>query len=347
MISKGVWNESVTGNRLDHRRARVAYFFLLFLALISLALGLINLVHFKAIALSFVEFVVAGISLAAWVDLQKRKNLQRASWIAVGLAGGLVVFFFYYVRADFSAAAWAAFFVMLNFFLLGTRKALYTYTVFMGSILGLAFLHREQWPALHSDAALVNIVGALIAIGIAAYQQERSREQAEERLEELANKDFLTGVSNRRHFIETMARVQDEQASLDDACALLLVDVDNFKQINDVHGHAIGDEVIVAIIQRIVSAVRAEDFVGRVGGEEFAVLLRVGDRQIVEARAEAIREAVAGTPIATEVGPLSVTISVGVATGTPQSLKVREMFAMADKRLYHAKARGRNCVVMG
>lgn len=112
--------------------------------------------------------------------------------------------------------------------------------------------------------------------------------------------------------------MQDEGASLDDACALLMVDVDNFKQINDVHGHAIGDEVIVAIIQRIV-----------------------------EARAEAIREAVAGTPIATEVGPLSVTISVGVATDTPQSLKVREMFAMADKRLYRAKARGRNCVVMG
>ncbi|MCG7200719.1 GGDEF domain-containing protein [Marinobacter pelagius] len=334
------------GGKIDHRRATVAYFCLVILAATSLVLGLINLIFFQAYLLTAVEFIFLVITLAALFDLQRHQNVERAAWVSVLSAGGLTLFFFYYVRGDFSASVWAVFFVMINFFLLGTRRAVPTYVAFLGLLAALIFANRTEWPAVQGNASLVNIFGALTAGGVAAYCQERSRESAQEKLQTLADRDFLTGISNRRHFIEIMTDVQREMQATGQLYSLLLVDIDNFKQVNDVHGHAVGDEVIIAMTRRLTSAVRAEDLVGRLGGEEFAVLLRVGDRQTVQQRAEAIRMAVAKEPFTTEAGQLPVTISVGVATGDPDSQGGKELFAIADRHLYMAKAQGRNRVVM-
>jgi eukaryotic-like serine/threonine-protein kinase len=166
----------------------------------------------------------------------------------------------------------------------------------------------------------------------------------------MATTDSLTGVANRRRFFE-LARSAFEE---DQPLAALMIDIDYFKKINDSYGHQVGDDVIRGVVERLVS--RTSGIVGRYGGEEFALLLPVVSSSapavssasaVVSATAvgEILRAAVADEPIATRGGPVTVTISVGVAgrrgpDDTPDTLLGR-----ADAGLYAAKQGGRNRVV--
>jgi diguanylate cyclase (GGDEF)-like protein len=120
-----------------------------------------------------------------------------------------------------------------------------------------------------------------------------------------------------------------------------MLDVDDFKSINDTWGHPAGDAVLVAVALRIQAAIRAEDLVGRLGGDEFLVLLVAGSPETVLLVGERAREALAATPIALPDGTeVSVTISVGCASargGSPE-----ELIARSDRALYQAKQAGRN-----
>jgi diguanylate cyclase (GGDEF)-like protein len=129
----------------------------------------------------------------------------------------------------------------------------------------------------------------------------------------------------------------------DGATAVLLGDLDHFKEVNDTLGHPTGDEILREVARRLVETVRAYDFVGRIGGEEFLVVLPGCETANVRARANQLREAIAASPIPTTCGSISMTISVGAIVaeewGRPTSADIlREV----DKALYAAKAAGRN-----
>jgi diguanylate cyclase (GGDEF)-like protein len=127
--------------------------------------------------------------------------------------------------------------------------------------------------------------------------------------------------------------------------AILLCDLDHFKSVNDTHGHLVGDEVLREIAKRLLLSVRSYDYVGRFGGEEFLVILNNCPAASAAGRAEEIRMAICTTLVETGIGPLPISISIGVHhTDNWGSRSVEELLHEADSGLYAAKAAGRNCV---
>ena len=163
----------------------------------------------------------------------------------------------------------------------------------------------------------------------------------------LAATDPLTGLANRREF---MARGEAEFARsrrYPGHCCVLMMDIDHFKRVNDTFGHGVGDDVIRSVAETIVDVFRIVDVVGRIGGEEFAVLMPETAPNGALTAAERLRAAVQLCRIATPDGKtLKVTISIGVAHSTRRDETVSRLLGQADKALYDAKNGGRNRVCM-
>jgi len=171
--------------------------------------------------------------------------------------------------------------------------------------------------------------------------------QRYEELRRVTIRDALTGVYNRRYFDEALEKAIDRSERSGSAFCLLMVDVDNFKRINDAYGHAEGDTVLQRIAQAIVASVRASDDVCRYGGEEFAVLLPHTDIAQAVALSERIGcqvpEACATSWRGAEAAP--VTVTIGVAAFPEDASRGVELLRIADRRLYAGKAAGRNRVI--
>lgn len=162
----------------------------------------------------------------------------------------------------------------------------------------------------------------------------------------LAQTDALSGVMNRRAFLEAVAYRLEQVAGTAQPAVVALIDVDHFKQVNDTFGHAAGDEVIRAIAAVLEHGVRRSDLVGRLGGDEFALWLEVSAPQARQLL-ERLRSRVAGQPIVLADGQrLPITLSIGMATsGGSFGNRLQELLAAADASLYVAKDQGRNRVV--
>jgi diguanylate cyclase (GGDEF)-like protein len=157
-----------------------------------------------------------------------------------------------------------------------------------------------------------------------------------------ARTDELTGTHNRRHFAEIVAETLDVEPH---GCGLLLIDADHFKQVNDVHGHVAGDEVLVELARRLTAELGPDDVLARWGGEEFAVLLRhVATEEELEARAGRLRAAVALRPVVAAGVSVRLTISIGAARSGGELDTLDALVEQADRCLYVAKRLGRNRV---
>lgn len=170
------------------------------------------------------------------------------------------------------------------------------------------------------------------------------REAQERELRRLATTDPLTGLVNRRRFLEQLGLELARFQRYTKPAALLMLDLDHFKQVNDQHGHAAGDAVLrhfAALAQRVL---RKIDRIGRLGGEEFGALLPGTDEEGARQLAERLRNRVAESPAGTEAGAISFTVSIGVTLLTPADTKVESVLNRADCALYRAKEAGRNRV---
>jgi len=173
-----------------------------------------------------------------------------------------------------------------------------------------------------------------------------SLEKARSQAHALSMTDSLTGLSNRRHFLQGVQRefhlAQRHQLPM----ALLILDVDHFKRVNDVYGHSMGDQVLVEISQCCTQVLRTTDLLARWGGEEFVVLLPNTHRDHAHQLAERVREAVAGlAQLQANSETVRVTVSVGVACAEPgQTATLDVLVQTADRALYEAKRAGRNQV---
>lgn len=159
-----------------------------------------------------------------------------------------------------------------------------------------------------------------------------------------ARTDDLTGLYNRRAMLRLLKRLDEQGRRQDDAgYTLLLIDVDIFKEINDNHGHAVGDAVLRGFSQRLRTVLREQDRLARWGGDEFLAALSATPPAEAMAIAERLRASLADEPIVTPAGPLTITLSIGVAHARPGE-DVEACLQRADKRLYAAKKAGRNRV---
>ena len=171
------------------------------------------------------------------------------------------------------------------------------------------------------------------------------RERMERELVLRANLDPLTKIPNRRHFEEQAREEFVRCQRTRQPMSLLLLDVDHFKWINDTHGHAAGDEVLRVFSDALSEQVRRIDIVGRLGGEEFAVVMPGADRERAEEAAERLRARVAGLRIDMPSGLVRLTVSIGVTECDVWTEHLADVLARADEAMYQAKTSGRDQVV--
>ncbi|MGC9369236.1 MAG: diguanylate cyclase [Paracoccaceae bacterium] len=164
----------------------------------------------------------------------------------------------------------------------------------------------------------------------------------------LAVTDPLTGLFNRRYALQHLARIAERAKASGRPFAVMLIDLDRFKTINDRHGHAAGDAVLAALAERLTGNLRAVDLVARIGGEEFLVVLPETGLAEATATAERLRARINATPVPlpAEAGALSVSASIGLALWEGGDSGIDGLLARADRALYAAKAEGRNKVTV-
>ena len=167
--------------------------------------------------------------------------------------------------------------------------------------------------------------------------------QIRARLEHQARTDSLTGLFNHRSFHERLVETLHEASRAHRHVAVLMLDIDDFKRVNDVHGHGVGDEVLRLLADALRAAVRPEDVVCRLGGEEFGVIMSGCDVVAAEAVAARLVERLEAADFSA-VGAL--TVSVGLALGPEHAMNARELAACAEAAMMTAKARGKNRVVL-
>ena len=191
------------------------------------------------------------------------------------------------------------------------------------------------------DTEALSIVASQVAMAI-----ERKRLEAELTLQ--ATTDELTGIANRRHFLASVASEVKRSERYGSGCALLLLDIDHFKRVNDTFGHGVGDSVLRQVATICAGTLRSTDLLGRIGGEEFAILLIESSERDSLQTAERLRQKIADAAVVLETGQrITVTVSIGVACPLAANDTVSELLQRADRLLYLAKANGRNRVEQG
>ncbi len=173
--------------------------------------------------------------------------------------------------------------------------------------------------------------------------EKQQMAEAREALRELASRDPLTGLLNRRAIYDVLSREMARVSRDGTALTAVMIDLDHFKEINDTHGHMVGDEVLREIGRRLTDAVRSYDNVSRYGGEEFLLLMPDIDASMSQARLLRVHSAICCEPIRFPGGEVSLTCSLGVSILLgDQSLSVEQFLDRADRALYEAKRKGRN-----
>lgn len=212
----------------------------------------------------------------------------------------------------------------------------------MTAIYGLAV----KGEILHSDLMIGFLSSATVAPLIIYWLATLSYElyKSEQRLSSLSQKDPLTGAYNRRYFDEQAAVECARSHRYSQSLAVLMMDLDKFKLVNDTYGHAAGDEVLKALVKTSSLALRKSDILARYGGEEFVVLLPHAHLAEAIMLAERLRKGISEIAISYEEHTLKVTISIGVSTLAETEANVVAMLSRADQALYQAKANGRNRV---
>ncbi|SDA27358.1 diguanylate cyclase (GGDEF) domain-containing protein [Methylobacterium sp. UNC378MF] len=197
-------------------------------------------------------------------------------------------------------------------------------------------LHRANQRMAEQQRALRHLNDALTA-----EIEHRTRLEAE--LRRLADTDHLTDALSRRRFLQICEEVWARTQSGDTPSSVLMLDLDGFKLINDRYGHSAGDMVLKAFVETCRDSLRAVDVIGRMGGEEFAILVPGAVLPEAQAIAEQLRCAVAQRPVRLEHGLLPISVSIGLAAFGP-SESMSATLRRADAALYAAKHAGRDCV---
>ena len=346
------------------RKGRLVFFAALSrFAVAGIALLLLSVLGETTRRSAWVIWIYLGYAAIEQVLIRYDVGGRYRSAIA-GLCDGAIVTYFVH-RLGSTGGAMSGLYVLaavLNTLVIGRRVAFFlagAYALAFNAIVWLEWTGRLPFapdipelaalgrPPLHSClvasfilvatlGASVSVVGALVR---ALDRNERDLTSANTRLEELSQRDPLTGLANRRHAFDTLERILDRGARL---CVVML-DLDNFKRINDTQGHLRGDLLLVEIAEAMRGATRERDLVGRYGGDEFFVVLPNTDAQAAEAVAQRITEAVA--TVGRKFDPARpVTASTGIAQAEKND-SVASLTRRADEACYRAKSAGGNRVI--
>jgi diguanylate cyclase (GGDEF)-like protein len=205
----------------------------------------------------------------------------------------------------------------------------------------------------HHDELLARIQAGVRIVGLQECLHDQQAqlakstlelEAARRKLEQMASIDSLTGLLNRRAFYERFSEFWSLSQRHGRPLSCLMLDVDHFKQVNDLHGHAAGDAVLKVLARTLQAHLRKQDICGRYGGEEFCVVCPETSLEGAEMVAERAREAIEAACTEIDGTVLRITASIGVATRADRDPRIEDAVARADAMLYQAKQEGRNQV---
>jgi diguanylate cyclase (GGDEF)-like protein len=246
----------------------------------------------------------------------------------------------------------------LAVYIISPLKIVYTFALafgFSAGILYIDYFHKtgvDQYTLNMVLAAqiIVHIIGFTSSIQIQSYRRKSFRayiqeKDAKEMVAYLANIDPLTKSLTRRHFFHIAETEFQRFARYRRKLSILVLDADNFKNINDTYGHYAGDLVLRSLSLVILEQKRTQDTYGRLGGEEFALILPETDLQQAKVVAERVQKVWAGTPCNVDGQIIRSTVSIGVAEANEQDTSFEDILRRADRLMYKAKEAGRNRVV--
>ena len=197
--------------------------------------------------------------------------------------------------------------------------------------------------ALHNALLNADLETRLAALNTELQQETDTRHKLLADLARMAATDNLTGAYSRQHFFTLAANELERALRYGRPLSVITYDLDRFKMINDTYGHAVGDQVLVEVTQRIQAALRSNDILCRTGGEEFAIVLPETDEEHAEMAADRLRQHIASRMVETAKGQVAVTISLGITSIRTRSMVSMDiLLAEADQALYAAKLSGRN-----
>jgi len=285
-------------------------------------------------------YLVTGAVL--WLLICRLPGLSDSLDLRVLLASGIIAsytwltaFEFWRGRAEALVSRWPAIFML---FAHGALFLLRTPLVAVLPWLSTSDIYGSVWLTVLSFEAL------LFTISIAFILLAMAKERTELRHKTAAMIDPLTGLPNRRSFMEEAERLTERHRAHPKPVTVLLMDMDHFKSINDRFGHAVGDQVLEVFAESARQSVRSSDLVSRLGGEEFAAVLHDLSREKAFAVADRIRTSFAQAALEVDDHPIAATVSIGLAHCELEAFEFGELLAQADRALYVAKERGRNRV---
>ena len=266
-------------------------------------------------------------------------NLDARALIASSIITAytwLTAYEFWRGRSEALVSRWPAIFM---FFAHGALYILRTPLVAMlpASTTNDSLFASVWMTVLSTESLLLTISSAFILLAMA-------KERSELRHRTAAMVDPLTGIANRRSFLQDAALIVKQHTTDPRPTAVLLIDLDRFKSINDRFGHALGDRVLEIFTEAARKSTRGSDLIGRIGGEEFAAMLIDTNREKAVEVAERVRESFAQMAQEVEGRAVCATVSIGLVHCEAPTLDLQELLAQADQALYCAKERGRNRV---
>lgn len=293
-----------------------------------------------------VNYVYSLLSLVLIFLLRREKKSYRVVSHAL-LLSSLFTFTsdLIFVPQDEFRIVWFYLLIFVAFILAGKKSGLlYTLVSIVIIIAANTFIELHISEIGINTAILGLMIGSLLSLTytsrISAY--EKSLKELNENLKELAFTDGLTGIINRRSFDELSAHYFETAKRDKIGLSLLILDIDFFKKVNDNYGHHVGDLLLIEFVNTIKPLLRKSDNFGRIGGEEFGILLFHTDANGALALAEKIHEALKSISFECSGEYIGVTCSIGISQIKQSDRSFHELFERADKGLYRAKAEGRN-----
>lgn len=312
----------------------------------------LNIFLFDYLWMALTNAIMFSAIVVLQIDLRKNLNIERSARMLIGILVAFMAVYFVIAQGRNYSFIWFSLLPLLAFFLLGLRLGLYVSGSLLAALVVFVIWFAPQWPSYAINIpAIFNIALALFAVLTISRHYEKSREEAfnflaqrNSELEVLATTDPLTQLNNRSHLDEVLEQELNRAQRHQHELAVLILDTDHFKTLNDSYGHIVGDQVLKELSQVLLSHVRSSDILGRWGGEEFLVIAPDTDEDGAVELAEKIRIAVAEHRFTDE--KLHLTVSIGCAAYSSEDTLIT-IIQRADNGLYQAKHDGRNCTRLG
>ncbi|MFZ6864142.1 GGDEF domain-containing protein [Undibacterium sp. Ji67W] len=303
--------------------------------------------HFKTGNLYYgiLEVALVGMAIGLLFIHQKTPHLTRWSAVLLFFCFNTILIGIVIQTTRSFLFNWLCFIPVLSYLLMGLRTGFVFSFIYLMTGMGL-LIWRLYLPVPDvTKNALINLGSCAASIWAMSHVFESKRASMVGRLQKLAETDSLTGLHNRLHLDSIFQQLTKGQRGQPTLIAMLLLDLDKFKTINDNYGHDAGDQVLMTVSTLMTDICRGGDWAFRFGGEEFCLLVPGVSSEMAIQIAERLRESIAATVVNVDEHQLRVTASIGVANWPKDGAGLSQLYKVADQRLYTAKNSGRNRVM--